>query len=130
MHLIILFSLLSINFYFSLISSSMLVCGYWRLQVFNTKIISLIFIRIGSYWISWVVKFPTKIYKIKKLIYPFDLLKPNTKTQNIFCCVNENLTTFYTLWQGGQKNKRRKKVFSLKCIKSRMLLKQNLGFSI
>ena len=52
MHLIILFSLLSINFYFSLISSSMLVCGYWRLQVFNTKIISLC-IRIGSYWISW-----------------------------------------------------------------------------
>ena len=53
MHLIILFSLLSINFYFFLISSSMLVCGYWRLQVFNTKIIISLCIRIGSYWISW-----------------------------------------------------------------------------
>ena len=44
-------------------------------------------------------------------------IKLNTKTQNIFCCVNENLTTFlYTLTggQGGQENKRRKKVFSLK----------------
>ena len=41
MHLIILFSLLSINFYFSLISSSMLVCGYWRLQVFNSYVLGL-----------------------------------------------------------------------------------------
>ena len=38
-----------------------------------------------------------------KLIYPLDLLKPNryiklnTKIQNIFCRLNENLTTFYTL---------------------------------
>ena len=50
-------------------------------------------------------------------------IKLNTKTQNIFCCVNENLMTFYTLWQGGQENRRRKKKFPfLKCIKSQMLL--------
>ena len=51
-----------------------------------------------------------------------------TKTQIIFCCLNENLTTFlYTLfdrlalWQGQQENK--------SVYKSRMLLKKNLGFS-
>ena len=50
--------------------------------------------------------------------------KLNTKTQNIFCCVNENLTTFYTLWLGGQENRRRKKVFFLKWIqKSNVILK-------
>ena len=34
-------------------------------------------------------------------------IKLNTKTQNIFCCLNENLTTFlYTwVWQGPQENK-------------------------
>ena len=54
------------------------------------------------------------------MIYPLDLLKPNTyiklntKTQNIFCCVNESLTTFYTLWQGGQEKRRRKKSFLFK----------------
>ena len=37
-------------------------------------------------------------------------IKLNTKTQNIFCDINENLTTFYTPWQGGQDNRRRKKV--------------------
>ena len=31
-------------------------------------------------------------------------IKLNTKTQNIVCCVNENLYFVYTLWQGGQKN--------------------------
>ena len=40
-------------------------------------------------------------------------IKLNTKTQNIFCCVNENLTTFsYTLT--GQKKQKEKKVFSFK----------------
>ena len=41
-------------------------------------------------------------------------IKLNTKTQNIFCCVNENLTTFYTLWQGDKKTEGEKKVFFFK----------------
>ena len=45
---------------------------------------------------------PLHAYKLMK--YPLDLLKPNTKTQNIFCCVNENLTTnLYTLNRGEKK---------------------------
>ena len=37
--------------------------------------------------------------------------KLNTKTQNSFFCLNENLTTFlYTLTGGGQENRRRKKI--------------------
>ena len=49
------------------------------------------------------------------MIYPLDLfmgstetkyIKLNTKTQNIFCLVNENLTTFlYTLKGGTRKQK-------------------------
>ena len=36
-------------------------------------------------------------------------IKLNTKTQNIFCCVNENLTTFlYTLTGGTRKQKEKK----------------------
>ena len=44
----------------------------------------------------------------------------NTKIQNVFCCVNENLTTFlYTLNRGGQENRRRKKkVIFLKVYKN------------
>ena len=39
-------------------------------------------------------------------------IKLNTKTQNIFCCVNENLTTFlYTLTEGNKKTEEEKKVF-------------------
>ena len=42
---------------------------------------------------------------------------PNTKTQNIFCRLNENLMTFlYTLTGATRKQKEKKKVFSLKCI--------------
>ena len=38
-------------------------------------------------------------------------IKLNIKAQNIFCCVNENLTTFlYTLTGGTRKQKERKKV--------------------
>ena len=42
-------------------------------------------------------------------------IKLNTETQNIFCCVNENLTTFlYTLTGGPRKQKEKKKVFFFK----------------
>ena len=54
------------------------------------------------------------------MIYPLDLLKPNTyiklntKTQNIFCCLNENLTTFLYTLTGGTRKQKDKKVFSFK----------------
>ena len=49
------------------------------------------------------------------VLIELDLLKPNTKTQNIFCCENENLTTFlYTLTGGTRKQEEKKKVFSFK----------------
>ena len=42
-------------------------------------------------------------------------IKLNTKTQNIFCRLNENLTTFlYTLTGVTRKQKEKKKVFSFK----------------
>ena len=42
-------------------------------------------------------------------------MKLNTKTQNIFCCVNENLTIFlYTLNRGDKKTEEEKKVFYFK----------------
>ena len=41
-------------------------------------------------------------------------IKLNTKTQNIFCRLNENLTTsLYTL-TGATRNQKEKKVFSFK----------------
>ena len=41
-------------------------------------------------------------------------IKLNTKTQNIFCCLNENLTTFLYTLTGGTRKQKGKKVFSLK----------------
>ena len=55
-----------------------------------------------------------------QMIYPLDLLKPNTyiklntKTQNIFCCVNENLTSFLYTLTGWTRKQKVKKVFSFK----------------
>ena len=37
-------------------------------------------------------------------------IKLNTKTQNIFCFVNDNLTIFLYTLTGGQENRRRKKI--------------------
>ena len=42
-------------------------------------------------------------------------IKLNTKIQNIFCCLNGNLTTFlYTLTESTRKQKEKKRVFSFK----------------
>ena len=42
-------------------------------------------------------------------------IKLNTKTQNIFCRLNENMTTFlYTLNKGDKKTRGEKKVYSIK----------------
>ena len=42
-------------------------------------------------------------------------IKLNTKTQNIFCCANENLTTFFIhLDRGDKKTEGEKKVFFFK----------------
>jgi hypothetical protein len=38
-------------------------------------------------------------------------IKLNTKTQNIFCCVNENLTTFLCTLTGGTRKQKEKKGF-------------------
>ena len=44
-------------------------------------------------------------------------IKLNTKTQNIFCHLNENLTTFlYTLTGATRKQKEKKKFSLLKCL--------------
>ena len=41
-------------------------------------------------------------------------IKLNTKTQNIFCHLNENLTTFLYTLTGGTRKQKEKKVFFLK----------------
>ena len=59
-------------------------------------------------------------------------IKLNTKTQNIFCFVNENLTTFlYTLNRGNKKTEGEKNQFSfLNCIPELNVIEKKLGFSI
>ena len=58
-------------------------------------------------------------------------IKLKTKTQNIFCFVNENLMTFlYTLIGGTRKQKEKKKFSLLKCIQKSNIIKKNLAFSI
>ena len=54
-------------------------------------------------------------------------IKLNTKTQNIFCCVNENLTTFlYTLTGATRKKKEKKKLSLLKCIQKSNVIKKTI----
>ena len=71
------------------------------------------------------------------MIYPLDLLKPNTyiklntKTQNIFCCLNENLTTFLCTLTGGTRKQKEKKKFSLlKYIQKLNVIEKKLRFCI
>ena len=54
-------------------------------------------------------------------------IKLNTKTQNIVCCVNENLTTLLYTLTGGTKEQKEKKKSFLKCIKKWNVIKKN-GF--
>ena len=58
-------------------------------------------------------------------------IKLNTKTQNIFCFLNENLTTFFIHFDRGDKKTKGEKKFSLsKCIqKSNVIKKIVFGFS-
>ena len=79
---------------------------------------------------------PYQTNNVSSLIYPLHRLKPNTyiklntKTQNTFYCLNENLTTFlYTLTGGTRKQKEKKKSL-LKCIQKSNVIKKILGFSI
>ena len=56
-------------------------------------------------------------------------IKLNTKTQNIFCGLNENLTTFlYTLTGATRKQKEKKKFSLLKCIQKSNVIKKKFGF--
>ena len=57
-------------------------------------------------------------------------IKLNTKTQNIFCHLNENLTTFLYTLTGATRKKGEKKNSLLKCIQKPNVIKNNLGFSI
>jgi hypothetical protein len=50
-------------------------------------------------------------------------IKLNTKTQNIFCCVSENLTTFFIHFDRG-----RKKFSFLKCIQRSNVIFKKFGF--
>ena len=53
-------------------------------------------------------------------------IKLNTKTQNIFCGVNENLTTFsYTLNRGDKKTYVEKKGFFFKVYKKLNVIKKD-----
>ena len=55
-------------------------------------------------------------------------IKLNTKPQNIFCRLNENLMTFlYTLTGATRKQKEKKKFSLLKCIQKSNVIKKN-GF--
>ena len=64
------------------------------------------------------------------MIYPIAstktrYIKLNTKTLDIFCHLNENLTTFlYTLTRATRKQKENKKFLFESVYKSRMLLKK------
>ena len=51
-------------------------------------------------------------------------IKLNTKTQNIFCCVNENLTTFLYTLTGGTINRRRILFSFLKCVQKSNVIKK------
>jgi len=54
-------------------------------------------------------------------------IKLNTKTQNIFCRLNENLTTFlYTLTGATRKQKEKKKFSLLKCIQKSNVIKRKI----
>ena len=56
-------------------------------------------------------------------------IKLNTKTQNIFCRLNENLMTFlYTLTGATRKQKERKKFSLLKCIQKSNVIRRKFGF--
>ena len=56
-------------------------------------------------------------------------IKRNTKTQNIFCRLNENLMTFlYTLTGATRKQKEKKKFSLLKCIQKSNVIKKKFGF--
>ena len=54
-------------------------------------------------------------------------IKLNTKTQNIYCRLNENLTTFiYTLTGATSKQKEKKKFSLLKCIQKSNVIKRKI----
>ena len=53
-------------------------------------------------------------------------IKLNTKTQNIFCCVNKNLTTFLNTLTGETRKQKEKKKFSfLNCIQKLNVILKN-----
>ena len=57
-------------------------------------------------------------------------IKLNTKTQNIFCRLNENLATFLYTLTGATRKQKEKKVFSFKVYTKVELLKKKISVSI
>ena len=57
-------------------------------------------------------------------------IKLNIKTQNIFCRLNENLTTFSYTLTGWTRKQKEKKFSLLKCLQKLNVILKNLGFSI
>ena len=53
-------------------------------------------------------------------------INPSTKTQNIFCRLNENLTTFLYTLIGATRKQEEKKEFSLKCIQKLNVIKKRI----
>ena len=53
-------------------------------------------------------------------------MKQKTKTQNIFCRLNENLMTFLYTLTGATRKQKEKKVFSLKCIQKSNVIKKRI----
>ena len=57
-------------------------------------------------------------------------IKLNAKTQNIFCRLNENLTTFLCTLTEATRKQKEKKVFSFKVYTKVECYYKKLGFSI
>ena len=81
---------------------------------FSGKLLQLIWLKLWLIVICILKNTALFIYTLDKPNTKYEYVL-NTKTQNIFCCVNENQTTFlYTLTGGRRKQKEKKKVFSFK----------------
>ena len=78
--------------------------GPWEVQSF---------ISIWKFWYGWgyFSEHVSGIFDLSIGSTETKYIKLNTKTQNIFCCVNKNLTTFLYTLTGGQENRRRNNTY-------------------
>ena len=80
---------------------------------------SIIYLLRGFSFLNYTLKIVTSDLSI-------GYIKLNTKTQNIFCCVNENLITFLSIHfdRGDKKTEGEKKFSFLKCIQKSNVIKK------